>query len=32
MDGLGALIVIGALVAGVVLVRFVLPRFGIRVG
>jgi len=32
MDGLGALIVIGVLVAGVVLVRFVLPRFGMRVG
>jgi hypothetical protein len=32
MDGLGVLIVFGALVAGVVLLRFVLPRFGIRVG
>jgi hypothetical protein len=32
MDGLGVLIAIGALVAGVVLLRFVLPRFGIRVG
>jgi len=32
MDGLGALIVIGVLVAGVVLVRFVLPRFGMLVG
>jgi hypothetical protein len=32
MDGLGALIVIGALVACVAFLRFVLPRFGIRVG
>jgi len=32
MDGLGVLIVFGALLAGVVLLRFVLPRFGIRVG
>jgi hypothetical protein len=32
MDGLGELIVCGALVAGIVLLRFVLPRFGIRVG
>jgi hypothetical protein len=32
MDGLGVLIVCGVLVAGIVLLRFVLPRFGIRVG
>jgi hypothetical protein len=32
MDGLGAVIVVGVLVGGVALLRFVLPRFGIRPG
>jgi hypothetical protein len=32
MDAISVLVAIGALVAGVVLLRFVLPRFGIRVG
>jgi len=32
MDGLGAVIVIGVLVGGVVVLRFVLPRFGLRLG
>jgi len=32
MDGLGAVIVIGVLLGGLVLLRFVLPRFGIRLG
>jgi len=32
MDAISVLVAIGALVAGVVLLRFVLPRFGIRGG
>jgi hypothetical protein len=32
MDWSAALIVVGALAGWIVLVRFVLPRFGIRIG